>query len=131
MIDYAGLGFVQVDAGRIGGITTAKQAADYAAAKGIQFVNHTFTTHLALSASLQPCAGIEGDNLCEYPFEPSALACEFTTTKLLPDRQGLIRLPDKPGLGIEPDLTALKKYLVDVEIKVAGGTLFSSSLATL
>src|SRR5204862_7615694 len=101
-------------------LCTAKQAADYAAAKGIRFVNHTFTTHLALSASLQPCAGIEGDNLCEYPFEPSSLAREFTTTKLLPDSQGLIHLPEQPGLGIEPDLTALKKYLVDVEIKVAG-----------
>src|SRR5262249_26305374 len=57
MVDYAGLGFVQIDAGRVGGITTAAQAAEYAAARSVQFVNHTFTTHLALSASLQPCAG--------------------------------------------------------------------------
>jgi L-alanine-DL-glutamate epimerase-like enolase superfamily enzyme len=127
MIDYAGLGYVQIDAGRIGGITTAKQAADYARAKNVQFVNHTFTTHLALSASLQPCAGIEGDNLCEYPFEPSALARDFTSAKILPDAQGQVRLPEKPGLGIEPDLAALKKYLVEVEIKVGGRVLFSSS----
>src|SRR5262249_36691318 len=79
MIDYAGLGYVQIDAGRIGGITTAKQVADYAKAKGVQFVNHTFTTQLALSASLQPYAGLEGDVLCEYPFEPSPLGRDFTT----------------------------------------------------
>ena len=60
-----------------------------------------------------------------------ALAREFTTAKLLPDSQGLIHLPEKPGLGIEPDLTALKKYLVDVELKVAGEALFSSSRAAL
>ncbi len=129
MIDYAGLGFVQIDAGRIGGITTAKQVADYARAKGVQFANHTFTTHLALSASLQPYAGLEKDDLCEYPFEPSALAREFTAGKILPDAGGQVRVPDQPGLGLEPDWSALKKYLVDMEIKVAGRTIFSSSRA--
>ncbi len=127
MIDYAGLGFVQIDTGRIGGITTAKQVADYAVAKGVQFVNHTFTTHLALSASLQPFAGMERDNLCEYPFEPSALGREFTAGKIPPDANGQVCAPESPGLGLEPDWMALKKYLVEVEIKVAGRKVFSSS----
>ena len=82
MIDHAGLGFVQIDTGRIGGITSAKLVADHAAKKNVRFVNHTFTTHLALSASLQPYAGVESDWICEYPFEPAALAAEFTTTRL-------------------------------------------------
>lgn len=129
MIDYAGLGYVQIDAGRIGGITTAKEVADYARARGVQFVNHTFTTHFALSASLQPYAGRESDGLCEYPFEPSALARVFTAEKTLPDAQGQVRVPDQPGLGLEPDWPALKKYLVEVEIKVAGRKIFSSSHA--
>lgn len=129
MIDYAGLGYVQIDAGRIGGITTAKQVADYARPKGVQFVNHTFTTHLALSASLQPYAGMEGDDLCEYPFEPSALAREFTAERILPDANGQVCAPDQPGLGLEPDWQALKKFLVEVEIKVAGRKIFSSSRA--
>ena len=47
MVDFARLSYLQIDAGRVGGITTAKQAADYAHAQGVQFVNHTFTTHLA------------------------------------------------------------------------------------
>jgi len=127
MIDSAGLGYVQIDAGRIGGITTAKQVADYARAKSVRFVNHTFTTHLALSASLQAYAGVEGDDLCEYPFEPSALARDFTAGKIVPDPNGQIRVPDRPGLGLEPDWTALKKYVKEVEIKVAGRTLFRSS----
>ena len=29
-------------------------------------------------------------------------------------------MSEKPGLGIEPDVRAIKKYLVEVEIKVAG-----------
>jgi len=127
MIDYAGLGYVQIDAGRIGGITTAKQVVDYAQTKGVRFVNHTFTTHLALSASLQAYAGIESDNLTEYPFDPSPLARDFTAERILPDAQGQVWLPDQPGLGLEPDWPALGKYLVEVEIKVAGQEIFSSS----
>jgi L-alanine-DL-glutamate epimerase-like enolase superfamily enzyme len=105
--------------------------ADCARSKKIQFVNHTFTTHLALSASLQPYAGFKEDDLCEFPFEPSALAREFTAEKLLPDAQGQIHIPDALGLGIEPDLAALEKYLVEVEIRVAGRSLLSSSRRAL
>ena len=127
MIDHAGLGFVQIDTGRIGGITSAKVVADHAVKKNVRFVNHTFTTHLALSASLQPYAGVESDWICEYPFEPAALAAEFTTSRLEPDAEGRIHVPERPGLGVEPDTRALAKYLVDVEIKVAGKVLFRTA----
>ena len=101
MIDYAGVGYIQIDTGRIGGITTAKQVADYAAQKGVLFVNHTFTTHLALSASIQPYAGLKVHELCEYPFDPSPLGRDFTRTKMAPDQNGLITLPDGPGRPAE------------------------------
>ena len=127
MIDYAGLGYIQIDTGRVGGITSAKQVADYADAKGVRFVNHTFTTHLALSASLQPYAGLEKHDICEYPFAPSSLGRDFTTTKLLPDSQGWVNVPSLPGLGVVPDTAALKPYLQEVEILVGGKTVFRSS----
>jgi L-alanine-DL-glutamate epimerase-like enolase superfamily enzyme len=126
MIDYAGLGYIQVDTGRIGGITTAKAVADYSDRKSVQFVNHTFTTPLALSASLQPYAGLGSHELCEYPSEPSSLAEEFCLAPLKPDGEGLIRLTEKPGLGLDPNLTALKKYLVDVEIRAGRQLIFQS-----
>jgi len=127
MMDYAALGYVQIDAGRIGGITTAKAVADYAVRKGVQFVNHTFTTALALSASLQPYAGLESHTLCEFPSEPSSLAQEFSLTRLLPDAEGLIHLADSPGLGIEPDTGALAKYLVQVDIRVGDQSVFQGA----
>jgi L-alanine-DL-glutamate epimerase-like enolase superfamily enzyme len=126
MIDYAGIGYVQIDTGRIGGITTAKDIAAYAHSRGVRFVNHTFTTHLALSASIHPYAGLREDELCEYPFAPSALGQDFTLTGLAPDPNGLIHLRDAPGLGVEPDLEALQKYEREVEIKVEGKVIFKS-----
>lgn len=124
MVDYAKIGYLQIDAGRVGGITTAKQLADYARARGVRFVNHTFTTQLALSASLASFAGSEDDCLCEYPVAPSALAVDLTSTTLMPNGEKIIRAPEAPGLGIEPDLEAIRKYLVDVEIRVGGKTIY-------
>jgi L-alanine-DL-glutamate epimerase-like enolase superfamily enzyme len=124
MIDYAGLRYVQIDAGRVGGISVAKQVADYALARGVTYVNHTFTSHLALSASLQPYAGIAHHEICEYPAEPKPLALAITRNHLLPDADGLIRLPEAPGLGMEIDTAAAAAYLVDTEIRVAGRMLY-------
>lgn len=124
MIDHARIGFVQIDAGRIGGISVAKEVADYAHARGVTYVNHTFTSHLALSASLQPFAGIEEDVICEYPLEPKQLALDITSTHILPDANGQVRPPERPGLGLEPNLVALQQYLVDVEIKVGSEVLY-------
>jgi len=124
MIDYAGLTYVQIDAGRIGGISVARQVADYALSKGVTYVNHTFTSHLALSASLQPYAGIENHEICEYPAEPKALALAMTRDHLLPDADGQVRLPEEPGLALEVNLEGLAPYLVDTEIRVKGKTLY-------
>jgi L-alanine-DL-glutamate epimerase-like enolase superfamily enzyme len=124
MLDHAGLGYIQIDAGRIGGITIARRVADAARARGITYVNHTFTSHLALSASLQPYAGVASDTICEYPVEPSQLAVDLTREHLIPDANGEIRLPEAPGLGISPDLDAVRAYVQDVEIRVGGRVLY-------
>jgi L-alanine-DL-glutamate epimerase-like enolase superfamily enzyme len=126
LLDYAGLGFIQIDAGRIGGISVARQVAELAQARGVTYVNHTFTSHLALSASLQPFAGSERDTICEYPVEPRQLALDITREHLLPDAAGQIHLPDAPGLGVTPNLEAIAPYLVDVEIRVKGRTLYKT-----
>lgn len=126
MLDHAGLGFIQIDAGRIGGITTARRVAADAHRRGVRYVNHTFTTPLALSASIQPYAGLEQDHLCEYPTEATPLARQLTADPPLPDGDGLIRLADAPGLGLEPDLATARKYLVPVRIEVGHKTIYET-----
>jgi L-alanine-DL-glutamate epimerase-like enolase superfamily enzyme len=127
LIDYGRVGYIQVDSGRIGGIGPAKRVADYAASRAVTYVNHTFTSHLALSASLQPYAGMRQDEICEYPFAPKPLARELTSNHLERDDQGYVAAPDSPGLGIEINTESARRYLVDVEIKVKGRVLFASS----
>jgi L-alanine-DL-glutamate epimerase-like enolase superfamily enzyme len=124
LIDHGGIGYVQIDTGRVGGITSAVEVARYAHAHGVTFVNHTFTTPLALSASLQPYAGIATDTICEYPVEASSLASNFTHESLPVDGEGCVHLPDRPGLGMTPRLDTLRQYLVPVEITVKGQVVY-------
>lgn len=124
MIDYAGLKYAQIDAGRIGGITVAKQVADYAVAKGVTFVNHTFTSHLALCNSLLPFIGVEKDTIAEYPVELQPVAWAVTENHIEVDANGEIRVPEAPGHGMVVDPRRWATYVVDTEIKVGGEVLY-------
>jgi L-alanine-DL-glutamate epimerase-like enolase superfamily enzyme len=132
LIDYGGVRYIQIDTGRIGGFTSAWGVAHYALAQGVTYVNHTFTTPLALSASRQPFAGLADRTLCEYPVEPSLLAATLTEPALSPDQAlapdpgGQIHLPDTPGLGVTLNLDTIRKYLQPVEIRVAGRLLYQT-----
>jgi L-alanine-DL-glutamate epimerase-like enolase superfamily enzyme len=88
------------------------------------YVNHTFTSHLALSASIQPFAGLKVHRICEYPLESKPVALAITKNRIERDAEGEIRAPDAPGLGMTVDPALFKPYLQDVEIKVAGKVLY-------
>ncbi|CAN7459436.1 mandelate racemase/muconate lactonizing enzyme family protein [Microbacterium sp. LjRoot45] len=126
LIRHAAIGFVQIDTGRVGGIGPSARIAEVAQRAGVTFVNHTFTSHLALSASLQAFAGMPEHVVCEYPAEPKQLAIDLTTTHIAPDADGLIHVPDSPGLGMNVDVLALSRYLRRVDITVDGESLYSS-----
>ncbi|RYE08063.1 MAG: mandelate racemase/muconate lactonizing enzyme family protein [Hyphomicrobiales bacterium] len=126
LIDFGGVGYIQIDCGRIGGLWPAREVADYAVKKGVTYINHTFTSNLALSASLQPFAGLEHHAICEYPTSLKQVAVDMTRNHIVRDANGQINVPDAPGLGIEINPEALTKYAVDVEIKVGGKTIFST-----
>jgi L-alanine-DL-glutamate epimerase-like enolase superfamily enzyme len=87
-------------------------------------VNHTFTSNLALSASLQPYAGLKDHVICEYPTELKSLAVEMTNNRIERNSAGLIAAPDAPGHGIEVNRDTIRRYIVPVEINVRGKTLY-------
>ena len=126
LIDFGKVKFIQIDAARIGGIGPSKKVADYAVQKGVTYVNHTFTSHLALSASMQAFAGLAEHKICEYPAEPKSLAVDISTNHIRPDAQGEIIAPDSPGLGIEVNLAGLTPYLRKVEILIDGKEIFKT-----
>ena len=39
---------------------------------------------------------------------------------------GPANVPERPGLGVTPDLEAAKRYLVDTEIRIGGKTIYQT-----
>jgi L-alanine-DL-glutamate epimerase-like enolase superfamily enzyme len=128
LIDYGNVDFIQIDAGYVGGIGNAYEIAQYAKSKNVKYVNHTFTSQSALSSSLQAYAGLTESNISEYPIEPKLLCKELTVDKIKINSDGMISAPETPGLGVEINIAGIQKYLVDVEIRVGGKTLFNTPL---
>ena len=56
--------------------------------------------------------------------EPKLLCQELTTNRIELDKNGMISAPDKPGTGMDINLDAVKKYLVQTQIEVGGKTLY-------
>ena len=50
----------------------------------------------------------------------------MTKNHCVPDLNGMLHVPDAPGLGIEPDLQGIAPYLVDTEIRVRGKQLYKT-----
>ena len=61
-----GLDVVQIDAGRVGGITPAHAVRRLVEARGATYVNHTFKSHLSLAAALHVFATVQRFELLEY-----------------------------------------------------------------
>ena len=118
--------FVQIDVGRIGGITVSDRVCRLAQQEGVTFVNHTFKSHLQLAASLHVHGGVERFQFLEYPDTPSPLARDLTTHRILRGDDGLVRVPDAPGLGIEVDLDTVRKYLKPMRIEIDGQLVFAN-----
>ena len=124
LILHGGIQFVQIDVGRIGGITEAFRVRKLAKGHGVQYVNHTFKSHLSLAASLHVFATSESFNLLEYPAEGSDLSQRLTVERLEVGSDGKVALTGKPGLGVHVDTEAIREYLVPVRIQVGDQVIF-------
>jgi L-alanine-DL-glutamate epimerase-like enolase superfamily enzyme len=126
-LENGGLNFIQIDAGRIGGISPSRIICEQAHKRGVTYVNHTFKSRLSLAAALHVFADVATFKYLEYPAAGSRLA--FDLVKGLDrDAKGMVSLPDKPGLGVEVNLDVLHEFLVPVKIELSGKTIFQSEV---
>lgn len=122
-ITAGGIDVLQIDAGRIGGISAAHRARRLAEDAGISYVNHTFKSHLSLAAALHAFAAVERYELLEYAVGGAPLASRLVLDPLERGADGVVRLPERPGLGVTIDLNTVKEYLRPVRMSVAGTEL--------
>ena len=115
------LDIVQPDTTKVGGITEARRIAWMAEDNGVRFVPHGWNTALGLAADLQLASAIRGAGMVEYltgsPFIDGLAADPW---KLDPD--GMLAIPDSPGLGVALNMDAVEKHT---------GWRFDGSLAAI
>ncbi|MCC7327972.1 MAG: mandelate racemase/muconate lactonizing enzyme family protein [Burkholderiales bacterium] len=108
-IDAGYLAFVQPDVGKWGGISGGLAVARHAAAHGVAYCPHWFAGGVGLAASMHALAASgSADGYAEVDANPNPLreeVFEFTVD------DGWITLSDAPGLGVEPDLVRLARFI--------------------
>ena len=124
VVVHGGIQFVQIDAGRIGGIMPSFKVRQLAERHGIQYVNHTFKSHLSLAAALHVFATNPDFNLLEYPAAGSELSQRLIADPLPVESDGMVRVKELPGLGVRVDTEAIRPYLAPVRIEVGTDTVF-------
>ena len=110
LIDEGRIGLAQVDLTRCG-LTQALKIAEYAHQRGVPVANHNFTTDINTAASLHFLASVPNALALEHCVEPSELSRGLAKD---PFRQegGYMRVPDGPGLGVEPEMEVIERHLV-------------------
>ncbi len=122
-----GVHFIQIDVGRIGGITPAHRVRKLAEEHAVTYVNHTFKSHVSIAASIHVFAAVEAFRLLEYVQGGSPMSRALVSDPLLRGPDGLVRAPERPGLGITVDREAVRKYLAPVRIEAGGRTVFEQA----
>jgi L-alanine-DL-glutamate epimerase-like enolase superfamily enzyme len=112
LADRGQLDVLQPDVGRVGGFTEAMRVCRIAAERNRLIVPHCWKSGIGIAASAHLAAA---SACCPYiEFLPIELAESPLRRELLesdlPVLDGLIALPDAPGLGIELNRSTLQKY---------------------
>jgi L-alanine-DL-glutamate epimerase-like enolase superfamily enzyme len=96
------------------GMLRTRTLAELALARNRWFTPHTWTNGIGLLANLHVAAGVGGGPFLEFPYDPPGWTPERRDAVLAqpirPDRDGVLRVPDAPGLGIVLDEVAIRRY---------------------
>jgi L-alanine-DL-glutamate epimerase-like enolase superfamily enzyme len=106
---------VQPDVTKVGGISEERRIAWMAQDHNIRFIPHGWNTALGLAADLQLASAIPGTDMVEY-LTGSPYIDELVAGGWHLDADGMLPIPDGPGLGVELDRDAVAKYTGDATL---------------
>ncbi len=108
------LDIVQPDVTKVGGISEQIQIARMANAFGVRYIGHGWNTAVGLAADLQLASAIPTADLVEY-IGGSPYIDEITQGGWSLDADGMLDIPDRPGLGISLNRDALREMTRDLD----------------
>jgi L-alanine-DL-glutamate epimerase-like enolase superfamily enzyme len=100
---------VQPDVTKVGGISEERRIAWMAHEHGVRFIPHGWNTAVGLAADLQLASAFPDTDLVEYltgsPFIDGIVAAPWQL-----DADGMLAIPERPGLGVDIDREAVAKF---------------------
>ena len=112
LITRGAVDIVQPDIAWTGGFSEGRRIAALAQAHHLMVAPHAFGGAVLLAASLHFAASIPNALVLEFDQNPNGLRDELLKEPIQADGDGMIRLPERPGLGIELDPAAVERYRV-------------------
>jgi L-alanine-DL-glutamate epimerase-like enolase superfamily enzyme len=106
-LSQGALDVVQPDATKVGGLSESRRIAWMAEAFGVRFVPHGWNTAVGVAADLQLASALPGTDLVEY-LTGSDYVDGLVRQPWRLDKDGMLAIPDAPGLGIELDPDAVR-----------------------
>ncbi|MBI4530028.1 MAG: mandelate racemase/muconate lactonizing enzyme family protein, partial [Candidatus Latescibacteria bacterium] len=110
LMDIGCVDVIQPDVARVGGLTEAKKIGFMAADRHKLCVNHSYKTGISVAASLHFLSAIPNSELLEYCVEPSPLRQTLTVETFPIDEQGMVNVPEGPGLGVTLNEETVERY---------------------
>jgi L-alanine-DL-glutamate epimerase-like enolase superfamily enzyme len=101
---------VQPDVIWTGGITESRKVAALAHAYHLPVIPHVFSSAVSSIANMHFIASLPNGGLLEFDQNPNPLRSELFEEPLTVDRNGQIRLPEGPGLGVRLNQETVEKY---------------------
>ena len=108
-IERRAVDIIQPDCTKNGGLSESRKIAWYAFDHNVLMVSHGWNTAVGLAADLQLAAAMPVAGYVEY-LTPCDYIEDITKTAFELDCEGYLKIPARPGLGIELDHDKLKKY---------------------
>lgn len=116
MIEKGCYHIYQPDATFCGGISQTKKVLELCLKHNLKFTPHTWTNGIGFAINLQVFAANprRDELMLEFPYNPPSWIPEVRDGILkepfIPDKNGRLKIPEKPGLGFEIDRKALARF---------------------
>jgi L-alanine-DL-glutamate epimerase-like enolase superfamily enzyme len=108
-IERHAVDIIQPDATKCGGLTEAWRVGWLAYEHNILLVPHGWNTAIGLAADLHLTAALPVARYVEY-LTPSPYLDELVTEPFRPDADGYLTVPTAPGLGVQLNRDALRRF---------------------
>lgn len=112
LLERGQVSVAQPDVGRVGGLTEARRVCALARQRGRMVVPHAWKTGITIAATAH--LNVVTDNMPYFEYVPEAFAESRLRRELLRTgphvEGGRLRLPERPGLGVELDRERLAEF---------------------